>query len=66
MEEGSFGKDGDATQTEQKWILLKLSILICLEIRKVAGVAAGRVQGMRDLLIRFLQTSTKYQTKRGY
>ena len=66
MEEGSFGKDGDATQTEQKWISLKLSILICLEIRKVAGVAAGRVQGMRDLLIRFLQTSSKYQAKRGY
>ena len=39
MGEGSFGKDGDATQTEQKWISLKLSILICLEIRKVAGVA---------------------------
>ena len=29
------------------------NILICFDGRKVAGVAAGRVQGMRDLLIRF-------------
>ena len=31
----------------------KTNQIICFETRKVAGVAAGRVQGMRDLLIRF-------------